>query len=198
MKITRLSLVNFRGIRTLSLDFHEKLNVFFGVNGAGKSAVLDAVAIMFSQAVARIGHSGASRRHINEKSDITNKKPFSTLELFCESGSREIEWKLVKSRKGHSTRDERSTLTGLNEFAKGLREQITECEENVNLPLFVYYPVNRAVLDIPLRIRDKHSFDLLAAYEGALTSGANFRTFLSGSGNGKISKTKTENIETRS
>jgi predicted ATP-binding protein involved in virulence len=47
----------------------------------------------------------------------------------------------------------------------------------VNLPVFVYYPVNRAVLDIPLRIREKHRFDLLSAYDESLTSGANFRTF---------------------
>jgi predicted ATP-binding protein involved in virulence len=33
------------------------------------------------------------------------------------------------------------------------------------------------VLDIPLRIRGQHNFDLLTAYDNALTSGANFRTF---------------------
>ncbi len=45
------------------------------------------------------------------------------------------------------------------------------------MPLFAYYPVNRAVLDIPLRIREKHRFDLLSAYDDSLTGGANFRTF---------------------
>ncbi len=43
--------------------------------------------------------------------------------------------------------------------------------------MFVYYPVNRAVLDIPLRIRGKHSFDIFAAYSDALASGASFRLF---------------------
>lgn len=41
----------------------------------------------------------------------------------------------------------------------------------------VYYPVNRAVVDIPLRIRKKHSFELLSTYEDSLTVAANFRTF---------------------
>ena len=58
-----------------------------------------------------------------------------------------------------------------------LYKDISAMEEKADLPLFVYYPVNRAVLDIPLRIRERHSFSLLAAYDDSLTSGANFRTF---------------------
>lgn len=45
------------------------------------------------------------------------------------------------------------------------------------MPLLAYYPVNRAVLDIPLRIRSKHRFDVISAYDESLTSGASFRTF---------------------
>ena len=48
----------------------------------------------------------------------------------------------------------------------------------MSLPLVVYYPVNRAVLDIPLRIRTRHRFDRLAAYDGALSGDRNsFRVF---------------------
>jgi predicted ATP-binding protein involved in virulence len=56
-------------------------------------------------------------------------------------------------------------------------QQLQRTTGKVNLPLFAYYPVNRAEVDIPLRIREKHSFDLLSAYNDSLTSGANFRTF---------------------
>jgi predicted ATP-binding protein involved in virulence len=83
----------------------------------------------------------------------------------------------LKSRRGHSRSDDKSNLQDLNKYTKGIRKKITETSEQVNLPLFVYYPVNRSVLDIPLRIREKHSFNLLAAYDNALTSAANFRTF---------------------
>jgi predicted ATP-binding protein involved in virulence len=88
-----------------------------------------------------------------------------------------IEWKLSKVRKGHVASEGKSNLQELNEYAKGIQSSISETSEKVNLPLFAYYPVNRAVVEIPLRIRGKHRFDLLAAYDGALTSGANFRTF---------------------
>ena len=33
------------------------------------------------------------------------------------------------------------------------------------------------MVDIPLKIKTKHQFDSLSAYENALTSGSDFRTF---------------------
>lgn len=175
MKAAKLNLKNFRGAQSLQLDLHERLNVFHGDNGAGKSTVLDAVAIMLSWAVNRFRHSGASGRPIAE-SDITNGKSASSILLSCVSERRSIEWRLFKSRTGHPA-DEKSQLQNLNEYTKAIQMKISETSENTNLPLFVYYPVNRAVLDIPLRIKEKHRFNLLAAYDDALTSGANFRTF---------------------
>ena len=176
MKITKLSLTHYRGAESLPLDFHQQLNVFFGVNGSGKSTVLDATVILLSWVVSRIKHAGSSGRPISED-DIANGKSTAIIELACVVDKQTIDWKLVKSRKGHGSTDERSTLTGLNEYAKQLQIQIAASEEQINLPLFAYYPVNRAVLDIPLRIKEKHSFKLLTAYDDSLVSGANFRTF---------------------
>jgi predicted ATP-binding protein involved in virulence len=177
MKITRLNLTNYRGVHSLSLDFQERLNVFFGVNGAGKSTILDAVAIMLSWAVSRIRYSGASSGRPIQETDITNGKSSSSVQLDCIEGNQPIEWRLSKSRKGHGAPEDRSNFANLNEFTKRLQGQISERAEKINLPLFAYYPVNRAVLDIPLRIREKHSFKLFAAFDDVLTSGANFRTF---------------------
>ncbi|MEA1907845.1 MAG: AAA family ATPase [Euryarchaeota archaeon] len=176
MKVIMLHLSNYRDARALSIELNPKLNVFVGVNGSGKSTVLDAIAIMLSWAVSRINHSGASGRPIVE-SDMTNGKSTSSIQLLCEAEDRTIRWKLSKVRRGHSASEDKSKLQELNYYAKGIQNKISETSEKVNLPLFVYYPVNRAVLDIPLKIRGKHRFDLLTAYDNALTSGANFRTF---------------------
>ena len=176
MKVTRLNLANYRDARALSIELNPKLNVFVGVNGSGKSTVLDAIAIMLSWAVSRINHPGASGRPIVE-SDITNGKSTSSIQLLYEAEGKTIEWKLSKVRKGHATSEGKSNLQELNYYAKGIQSKISETSEKVNLPLFVYYPVNRAVVEIPSRIRGKHLFDLLAAYDGALSSGANFKTF---------------------
>lgn len=180
MRIDRLTLENFRGARELSLELHPQLNVFVGTNGAGKSTVLDAAAILLSWLANRIKYASGSGRPVDEK-DITNDRSTASIRLKGRFIDEQIEWggkwSINKTRSGHVSDKGRSLLSGLNELARHLQERITETNERTNLPLFAYYPVNRAVLDIPLRIRTKHRFNLLAAYEDALTSGANFRTF---------------------
>jgi cell division protein FtsI/penicillin-binding protein 2 len=67
--------------------------------------------------------------------------------------------------------------------AKNTSEKLAEFLEgdlnggSGNIPLLAYYPVNRAVLDIPLKIRVTHDFNPLDAFDGALTRAANFRVF---------------------
>ena len=48
MVIKQIHLNNFRLFDDLTVDFDERLNVFLGTNGAGKSALLDALAVMLS------------------------------------------------------------------------------------------------------------------------------------------------------
>ena len=43
MYVKELQLSNFRGFESLTLQFHEQLTVLVGVNGSGKTSVLDAV-----------------------------------------------------------------------------------------------------------------------------------------------------------
>ena len=176
MQIQTLNLTNYRAAKSLSLELHDKLNVFAGVNGAGKSTALDGSATMLSWAVSRIRNPGTSGRPISED-DITNRQSSASIQLLCADGSQPITWRLSKSRKGRGSPAQPSRLTELNDYAKKLQAKIAASEETVNIPIFIHYPVNRAVLDIPLRIRGNKTFDLLSAYDNALTSGANFRAF---------------------
>jgi len=175
MKLTKLNLTNYRGVQNLNLALHPNLNVFIGVNGAGKSSILDSIAILLSWVVNRLENPRASGRPILE-SDITNGKHSALSQLSSQFQQQTITWQLVKTRKGHNS-NEKSDLSQINHYTEQLRQQITLNQKQVNLPLFVYYPVNRAVLDIPLRIKHKHQFLPLTAYQDSLTSGANFRTF---------------------
>ena len=177
MKVTKLNLTNYRDAQALSIELNPKLNVFVGVNGSGKSTVLDAIAIMLSRAVSKICSGASGKGGSIVKSDITNGKSTSSVQLSCETEGGTVEWRLSKVRRGYVASEDRSNLQELNDYTKGIQSKISETSEKVNLPLFVYYPVNRAVLDIPLRIRGRTNFDLLTAYDDALTSGANFRTF---------------------
>jgi len=178
MHIHKLKLERFRGAQRLSLELHEKLNVFVGMNGAGKSSILDAAAILLSWLVNRIKYSSASGRPITE-SDIKNGESSGNLEItLVDSGNDSSwTWSIAKVQRGYDKKDRTSVLSQASGAARSIQSKISESNGQVNLPVFVYYPVNRAVLDIPLRIREKHRFDLLSAYDDSLTSGANFRTF---------------------
>ncbi|MBK1621483.1 ATPase [Lamprobacter modestohalophilus] len=175
MHIHQLRLERFRGASSLSLVLDSRLNVFVGMNGAGKSSVLDATAILLSWLANRVRHAGASGRPIKEL-DIRNNESGAVLSLTVGTLSRDYGWSLAKSRKGRS-QDERSSLGEVTNLAKILEKRINATNGEVDLPLLAYYPINRAVLDIPLRIRSKHSFDVVSAYDDSLISGASFRTF---------------------
>ncbi|NCS52481.1 MAG: AAA family ATPase [Microcystis aeruginosa G13-05] len=177
MKIKSIKLINYRGAVSLNIDFHRQLNVFIGVNGAGKSTILDSLAIMLSWLVNRLKNTNASGRKISE-TEINNGQWTAIIEITgVTEDSQEITWKIVKTRTGYIHAGEGSNFRQLNEYTQQIQRQITEHQGQINLPLFVYYSVNRAVLDIPLKIKTKHQFDSLSAYENALTSGSDFRTF---------------------
>ncbi|NCS29898.1 MAG: AAA family ATPase [Microcystis aeruginosa F13-15] len=177
MKIKSIKLINYRGAVSLNIDFHRQLNVFIGVNGAGKSTILDSLSIMLSWLVNRLKNTNASGRKISE-TEINNGQGTAIIEITgVTEDSQEITWKIVKNRTGYIHAGEGSNFSQLNEYTQQIQRQITEHQGQINLPLFVYYSVNRAVLDIPLKIKTKHQFDSLSAYENALTSGSDFRTF---------------------
>ena len=68
MKIEQLELCNIRGFKKQKFTFSNQLNLFVGVNGSGKSTVLDSMAISLSWLVNRIEREGANAKRITEAS----------------------------------------------------------------------------------------------------------------------------------
>ena len=176
MRIEKLVLENFRGFRSSSLCFDKKLTVFSGVNGAGKTNLLDTMAKMLSWVVSRTGSVNSAGQRIRED-DITNGESLSKLEMICSNEGTQIYWRLVGVRKGHPKPEEKSMFEEINQYAHATQVLIANSKENVNLPLFVYYPVNRNVDTISLKVNNKHKFGILEAYRNSLDSRTDSKMF---------------------
>ena len=62
MKLTKVEITNFRCFESLTVPLHPDINVIVGVNGAGKTTILDAVAIALYDIVAANGGGGKRQR----------------------------------------------------------------------------------------------------------------------------------------
>jgi predicted ATP-binding protein involved in virulence len=177
VKVKRLKMNSFRGISDLTLEFDtDEPTVFIGVNGVGKSSILECLAILLSWLTKRIENPNSSGRSFNED-DIKkgSKETHNEITISMKDGQ-ELVWSLTKVSKGRS-KETSSNLGELKIVVDRIHRQL-DSTSLVELPLAIYYPTNRAVLDIPLKIRTKHSFEQITAYDEVLTGGQiDFRRF---------------------
>ncbi|NMY96988.1 AAA family ATPase [Pseudomonas proteolytica] len=184
MQIKRFTLVNFRGIEHVELDFEGKKTIaLVGVNGVGKSSILDALAITLSNLTSRIVGQASKSRAIS-KDDIKVGTDYTRLHLVAQwAGASEVDWAIALNRKaGKHPKERSSDLTRLNTAAGSIESDAFFHEfvdsKPIQLPLAVYYDVHRAVLDVPLRIREQLANAIAEGYDDALGhGGADFKRF---------------------
>ncbi|WP_419784273.1 AAA family ATPase [Maridesulfovibrio sp.] len=180
MRINKLKLENYRLFKDVELDFSKEspgdtnVIVFIGNNGAGKTTILEALSLNLSWLVARIKRERASGSAMKDLA-IANGENFSVVTTDAVYSQTPYQWTLAKTMKGKKKTVE-SNLKGLTELAELFRDNYTK-DENASLPLLAYYPVERTILDIPLKIRTKHSFGQLDGLDGSLQTGVDFRRF---------------------
>lgn len=79
VRIRSLRMVNFRGFEDETIDLDRPLTVLVGVNGAGKSSVLDAVAIVATPGRGTYGATAKKRGFVMRSSDIRTGTPGADL-----------------------------------------------------------------------------------------------------------------------
>jgi len=202
--LKKIKLVNFRGIHEITLPFKTQTTAILGVNGVGKSSVLDAIAIAFSNMTERIAGQGAKARNISPD-DIKYATTYARIEVTADLGIRTSSnseqpsdsagnspaltaisnfttWAIARNKKtGEHPIERSSDLDQLKSHTALLNGRMMHAEINhlpTNLPLAVYYDVHRAVLDVPLRVREKLKNTPREAYHDALGhGGTDFRGF---------------------
>lgn len=173
MKIKSISIENFRGLRDIKIhQCDDHMNLFVGVNGAGKSSILDAIALVFSWFTAKM-LSIKGRGHNIPTEDISHTTSNGcSIELGLENGDI---WKLYRSRKYHKT--EKSDLSSMNRYVTHIREKL-DIDAATSLPVIAYYGVNRVISNTYPRLpREKNEIPQLRTYKNALGSGISFADF---------------------
>ncbi len=176
MKIKRIAINSFRGIKELCLEFDsQEPTVILGINGVGKSSVLDCLAILLSRFTSPIQYPTTSGRLFREE-DVNNGCNETHNEITIVVDNSEVTWSLTKVQK-RRTKDTNSNLIELKKLIDDTQNQLRQ-NPQFNLPIFVHYAVNRAVIDIPLKVTKKPVIETVAAYEQALNGvQINFNNF---------------------
>ena len=177
MVIKDITIKNFKGFRDIHLDFDGKSTILFGVNGVGKSSILDAINYIIRVFLVQMTPA-QSKAYEKLRDDIicvgeNNLEITSTIRL---NEDHTLKRMYSKSSKNSRTSEATYSKTDYYTFRDTFRELYLSDDES-GMPIFVHYGTNRAVLDIPDRIRAKHNFDQLSAIERAIDLQLDFRTF---------------------
>jgi predicted ATP-binding protein involved in virulence len=165
MRIDRLELRNFKKFASLELDLHPRFTLLIGENGAGKTSVLDAMAVALGIWLVEPPDSTLinSRRGIYPSEIRLESRRHGDRELFTEASGGVS----VKAEGQIADRDplvwehrikpgkRKATHSGAKEALSVIRAtyELARTEERVQFPVIAYYGAGRAWL--PHRERPK-------------------------------------------
>ena len=179
MIIKSISLDNFRSKSHLQLELGRRLTILIGENGSGKTSVLDGLAIGLGAILTYLpGVSGISFKNTDIRQVQNQKTPYTRVRIETSEG---LVWDRTERRdKSKSTFNQIPPAVGLQHLRKYLDERILDPlndSQKVELPMFSYYGVSRALLDVPLRRRGfPKAHARFEALEGALVADSRFRS----------------------
>jgi predicted ATP-binding protein involved in virulence len=151
MIVTRLKLANLRAIEAAEFRFQSGINLIVGVNGVGKTSVLDALSVCLSRVVKR-ANKLRDRVEAFDLDDIRIGTEVLTVECGVRIGTREYTYLVHKPRETSAPQEKKAGMP---------REQVHDTPEKVEFigeapspvtgaepggrPLAVLFSTNRAV-----------------------------------------------------
>ncbi|MCU4332038.1 AAA family ATPase [Acinetobacter pittii] len=185
MQIQSFSLKNIGQFQDLSVSlaptqhYPSNITVFIGNNGSGKTSLLKSVTTALTWFVARLKHDKSNGTPIPE-SVILNTANSAAVEIIVNDQNLQQQkqaytWRITKNRTARKA-EFTTYLTELNQLTDYYKQWL-EQDDQSSLPLIAFYPVERSVIDIPLKIREKHQFLQIDGYDNALNNAVDFRRF---------------------
>jgi predicted ATP-binding protein involved in virulence len=179
--LARIKIEGFRAVREMALPLDPQVTVLFGSNGAGKTTVLDALAIGLGAMVGRApnvkgrGFAQAGDLHVDYGRRVEVTRAHVELESHAGVVWGVTRWRsqVDRQREGAPTGPQR-LYQALDPLLKAVMD--APGEPCAPLPLVALYGNERAVVDVPLRQRDfRKEFSRFEALEGALSASTRFK-----------------------
>ena len=151
MKLKKTSITNYRCFKEAEIDFDEHTTLIVGKNGAGKTAILDAVAVAISTFL--LGIDGGVSRSISKDDaryefydldgtvDPQHQFPVSIESTGDCLDNHDVKWvRSLNSESGNTTVKEARELTNIS---KNTQKRIMTGDKSLILPLISYYGTGR-------------------------------------------------------
>ena len=194
LQLNSLALKNFRCFEQLSIDFHPQLTLLVAENGAGKTSVLDAIAVAFGPFVGAFDDgigpaflptdirvrqvrdtTGNEMEYAPEGVALAAKGRIPADFLRVDLQATEWEWRrqLASPKKSKTTIKDAKVLV---DCAKALQHDVRDGKQ-VDLPLLAYYGTNRLWQVRKLVAKKLAQTSRMVGYTDCLKSGSNYKIF---------------------
>ena len=131
MQLQKLSLTNFRAFKQAEFEFKPGMNLIVGINGVGKSSSLDAIRILFSQALPQFSRSRNKKIKFRDQY-ISYGYDHMVASLAFSIDGQPFTFSMDQPRDEH---------LGLKPNVKQVNEEL---KRRSNQPLVVYYSATRS------------------------------------------------------
>lgn len=175
MYLENIELEDFRAIDYAKLNLKGKSTIIFGNNGTGKSSILRSINLLYANIINGIVNRKELKQNCTiQLEDIQYGRKETKISALINLEGENIEYdrKMVRNTGKRS-----QSTTSLKQITDIFHKKYITDEEQGNIAIFANYGTNRLVLDIPLRIRTHHTFDIYSSFEKAIENKIDFRTF---------------------
>ncbi len=175
MILKELGLENFRAFPSERIKFSERVTVIAGINGRGKSSILDALSLLLSRLLPQVTPARGGYKYL-QAGDIHLGTTELQLKLFASFKDIPVEYPIRYSA-------EQGQKAGkiLPQVRQAIKKVYGDPQrEGDAAPIAVYYTTDRAAYRLPKKLLTSLRQDQSAAYHGALFNRQiDFRDFMS-------------------
>lgn len=165
MRILELTLSNYRPFgKLIKLRFSESFSVIAGINGRGKTAILDGIALLSSRLLPQIAPARSGFRTISE-SDVHSEEIEVQLTVKTNCAGIPLDYELNFNRKSKAV----TTTKLFPQIKKAIKNAYGDpTHADDQAPLVVYYTTDRAGYRFPKALPQAVPSGQAMAYNGAL------------------------------